>query len=121
MAKFDPRKVEPIDYDFTDIDLYDAEAGTIGADGAKCSGEGTVPEPSGDALDALTEAVNAIRAKAGTKKGLTIVEARKLYTDAFVDILRIPREHVDELPPRQFNAFRDYLLGELWGIADLLA
>lgn len=105
--KFDARRVETIDYDFTAFDRYDAESGEW-LEGT-CTAVGSVPEPTDEILDEFMNAVDAVNAKA-QKRGITHAKSRELMTEAMVTHLRIPREHLNELGPRHFNEFRDYVV-----------
>lgn len=110
MPTFDARRVDPIRYDLTEFDRYDAKTGKW-VDGKMCEGEGTVPEPTDKSLDAFMDAVDKINGDARRSENpITHAESRKLMTAAFVKHLRVPVEHLNELGPRQFNEFRDYVV-----------
>lgn len=115
MGTFDPRKVESIEYDFGKADppvpLYDAAKGEY-VDGEVCTVAGTVPEPTDAGLVDFMAAVDEVNADVNAGKA-TALDSRKRMTDAFVEHLRMPREHLDAIPPRHFREFRDFVVLEL--------
>lgn len=115
MGKFDPSKVEAIEYDFREaeppVPLYDATKGEY-VDGEVVTVHGTVPEPTDAGLLAFMEAVDEVNADvAGGTASAT--DSRERMTAAFVEHLRVPKEHLDSLPPRHFREFRDFVVLEL--------
>lgn len=107
MPKFDARRVESIDYDFTAFPRYDADAGAW-IDDEKCTAKGTVPEPTDASIVAFFAAVDVINADVATGK-MDHAKSREKMTEILVEHLRIPAEHVNELGPRHFNEFRNYV------------
>lgn len=116
MAKFNPSKVQPIDYDFQAIPRFDFESDDY-VEGEYCRGKGRVREPRGEDLQKVLDVTDQIKERT-LRDQITIQQARQELTDLFAETLQIPREHIDELPPRHFHEFRDFLVLELWNVGN---
>lgn len=109
MAKFSAKAVERIEYDFREIERTDG--------GGCCTGKGTLSEPTDEQIDAYLSAARDIDREFEVVKYDDVddsfhTRAREKHTEWMVN-LGIPKEHLEELPPRQFTAFRKWLGGEL--------
>lgn len=99
MAKFSASVVERLDYDFTD---FEKDGG-----GGRCSGKGTIPEPSQKDLDEYLATVQALvpngdveaLAREGDAASTEVMD--KLLEAVAGFCKNTPsKEELDELPPR---------------------
>lgn len=102
MAKFNSANLDPTEYDFTEFPHKDGEG--------FCSGKGVIAEPSDEQMNEFQAAARELE-KAGDDDSTTFTEARE-KTSAALAKLNVPREHLDELPPKYFSRFASFVLGE---------
>lgn len=103
MAKFDSSKLDPTEYDFTEFPNKSGEG--------YCSGKGVIAEPSDEQVDAFQKAALALENAGKADDTMRFSEAREKTTAALGE-LNVPREHLDELPPKYYLRFVGFVLGE---------
>lgn len=103
MAKFDSGKLDPTEYDFTEFPHKSGEG--------FCQGKGVIAEPSDEQIDAFQKAALALERAGRADDTMKFTEARTQTTDALAEI-NVPREHLDELPPKYYLRFVGFVLGE---------
>lgn len=114
------RAVQRIAWDFRLTDKIDPETGKVVGKftNSDAIAVGELTEPSDEQVNKLTAGLRDVAKEFDIKSLQEIpddlmTKAREMQTELFVETLGLERELLDQLPPRMFNAFRDYLAGEL--------
>lgn len=103
MAKFSSANLDPTEYDFTEFPNKSGEG--------FCSGKGVIAEPSDEQVDAFQKAALALERAGNKDDTMKFTEARAQTTDALTE-LNVPKEHLDELPPKYYLRFVSFVLSE---------
>jgi len=105
MSGFTAAAVSTLDYNF---------GGIPAVGGGYCTGKGVVPEPSEEAIEAFTKAVQALGADEDGPEGTphTVMDRLRSELSTFCAGAPTPEE-INGLPPRALLAFARWLVGEL--------
>lgn len=104
MATFKPTEVTGLEYNLTTVPKIGGKPGEM------CSGEGVIPEPSDEAIDAYLSTDTTDGGDDGAVA--TFKKIREAWT-ASIEALGVPKDHLDELPLVAFHEFKDWLADEL--------
>jgi hypothetical protein len=112
MAKFTGTGVERIEYQFSAVPHISGEG--------FCKGAGVIPEPDQSTLDqyyVLEKEFFQFTSNIDTLDKIPddLATKRREMMIGMLEILKIPRDHLDQLPPRYLDAFRLYVTENLSG------
>jgi hypothetical protein len=103
VAKFTAGQIEPLDYDFTPAKKANGKG--------KCSGKGTIPEPSREDIDKYLARINALQQANGTPGAAPTENQWPELMEAVTELTngKPSREELEELPFREFLFFIRWL------------